>query len=264
MRSDESLDAMGLQGTRCLVVGGRRGLGAAVVAHILGVGARCHATTRRQHSNDRESSADPSTLAPTWSFGDARNPEDIQRFVEDGIDAMGAIDAMIYCAGVAHVGPIDSLTPEAWTEVFETNTRGFALAVRATLPQWKRLGDGCAVALSSQAARRGQALLAAYSASKAAVEAIVRALAIELAPVVRVNAVAPGIVLTDMIRLDFELQAKLGRLDRREVAEQALRRIPLERFQAPEAVAAAVAFLVSPAARDITGHTIAVDGGMTA
>jgi NAD(P)-dependent dehydrogenase (short-subunit alcohol dehydrogenase family) len=93
---------------------------------------------------------------------------------------------------------------------------------------------------------------------------MVRALAVELAPVVRVNAVAPGIVMTDMIAEDFARQARLDRVSTDEVAERSLRRIPLRDFQSADAVAAGVAFLIGRDGRHITGEVLAVDGGMSA
>jgi NAD(P)-dependent dehydrogenase (short-subunit alcohol dehydrogenase family) len=183
--------------------------------------------------------------------------------VDEAADALGTIDALVYCAGTAAVGPIERLTPQLWDEVYQVNTRGFGLAIQAMLPGWRAAGNGCAVVLSSQAARRAQALISAYTASKSAVEGLIRALALELAPQVRINGVAPGIVPTDMILEDFSRQAALDGSTVAEVTEHTLARIPLGRFQQASAVAEAVSFLISPAARDITGHVLAVDGGMS-
>ena len=141
---------------------------------------------------------------------------------------------------------------------------GFGLAMRAALPAWRSQGHGCAIALSSQAARRGQSLIAAYTATKAAIDGMVRALAVELAPVVRVNAVAPGIVVTEMIQEDFARQAELDWVTTEDVAERTRQRIPLRSFQSADAVAAGVAFLIGPDSRRITGEVLAVDGGMSA
>jgi NAD(P)-dependent dehydrogenase (short-subunit alcohol dehydrogenase family) len=247
-----------LTDVRCLVIGAGRGIGTAVAARIVADGGRCHATRRQT------AAAGPGAPDCTWSVGDVRQPGDVDRMVSEAVDRLGGLDALVYCPGVAHVGPVADTPAAAWTEAFEVNVRGFGLAVRAALPVWHEQGNGCAVALSSQAARRGQSLIAAYTATKAAIDGMVRALAVELAPVVRVNAVAPGIVMTDMIAEDFARQARLDRVSTDEVAERSLRRIPLRDFQSADAVAAGVAFLIGRDGRHITGEVLAVDGGMSA
>jgi NAD(P)-dependent dehydrogenase (short-subunit alcohol dehydrogenase family) len=247
---------------RCLVIGGARGIGAAIVERITADAGRCHATTRRHPAGTRPF-ADGSSLV-TWSSCDVRDPKQIRRMVAEAVVSLERVDALVYCAGAAFVGPVEHLTPSMWDEVHEINVRGFGLAIQAALPHWRANGSGCAVVLSSQAARRSQPLISAYSASKAAVEGLVRALAIELAPVVRVNAVAPGIVPTDMITEDFARQAELDGNTVAAVQQRTLDRIPLGRLQPTSAVAAAVAFLISAAAADVTGHVLAVDGGMSA
>lgn len=254
-----------LDGHRCLVIGGARGLGAAIVHQIVTDGGRCHATTRQPRNSPSPRSGVPADTGPdvTWSTGDVRNPADIQRVIGEAITALGGLDALVYCAGTAPVGPVDELTPDTWDDVYRTNTRGFALAVQAALPHWRAHGSGSAVAVSSQAARRGQPLISAYTASKAALEGLIRALAVELAPHIRLNAVAPGITLTDMITADFARQAELAHTTITDIEQRALRRIPQHRFQPPTAIAAAVTYLLSPAADSITGHVLAVDGGMS-
>ncbi|WP_228559307.1 SDR family NAD(P)-dependent oxidoreductase [Catenulispora pinisilvae] len=277
----------------CLVIGAGSGIGTAILRRAEADGFLCHATARgprpvqpvqpvqsdqpiqsiqsiqsdQSVQRDQPDSPDQRDQPPSaagWSSGDVSRPEDIVRMVAEATTALGRVDSLVYCPAVAEVGPIESLTPQAWTTVLEVNIRGFGLAVSALLPQWRAAGIGRAVVLSSQAARRGQALISAYTASKAGLEGLVRALAVELAPVVRVNAVAPGIVLTPMIEEDFRRQAAAADVDPEEIARRTAQRIPLGSFQRPESVAAMVVFLLGRGAADITGQCIAVDGGMTA
>lgn len=243
------------------MVGGAGGIGRSVVAGVLAAGGSCHASTRNSVTIPTGQIRGPMS---SWSVADPRNPADINRMVGEAEVAMGGLDALIYCPAVAHVGPVEELRPEQWTEVFEVGTRGFALSVVAALPRWRAAGGGSAVCLSSQAAQRGQPRIAAYTAAKAGLEGLVRALAVELAPIVRVNAVAPGIVYTAMIQEDFARQARLDRIPIEQVADRTRSRIPLDRFQSAGSVAAAAVYLTSPAAADITGQVLAVDGGMTA
>jgi NAD(P)-dependent dehydrogenase (short-subunit alcohol dehydrogenase family) len=254
----------GLTGYRCLVIGGGRGIGAAVLARLLEEGGVCHATGWTALDSPASFPVDDLAKGCSWSRTNVRDPDDVRRVVLDTVERWQGLDGMVYCPGIAHVGSIENTSTAAWNEIWEVNTRGFALAVQAALPAWRSQGSGCAVVLSSQAARRGQSLIATYTASKAALDGMVRALAVELAPVVRVNAVAPGIVMTAMIEEDFNRQADLDGLSPDDVAERTRLRIPLRRFQTPESIAGTVAFLLSTHARDITGQVLAVDGGMSA
>ena len=165
----------------------------------------------------------------------------------------GPFDAVVYAAGLARVAPLPEITPRGWDLLLDVNLTGAFNVLQAVAPH---IADGGSfVMISSIDSALPVSGLAHYCASKAGVEALVRSAALELGPRgIRCNVVAPGVVRTPLME-PF--------LDRPEVADAFTSRTPLGRLGAPDDVADVVTFLVSPAARWITGARIPVDGGMS-
>jgi meso-butanediol dehydrogenase/(S,S)-butanediol dehydrogenase/diacetyl reductase len=166
------------------------------------------------------------------------------------------IDVLINAAGILTENrPVDELPPEDFRRNFEVNVVGILNACQAFGPAL-RAAQGAVVNVSSQAALVSLPAQAAYTASKGAVAALTRSLAIDWAEAgVRVNAVAPGFTLTPMTQ-DF--------FDNKTFVAAATKRIPLGRVLQPEEIAGAILFLASPLASAITGVVLPVDGGWTA
>jgi NAD(P)-dependent dehydrogenase (short-subunit alcohol dehydrogenase family) len=175
--------------------------------------------------------------------------------------ATPALDALICCAGILRTGPLATMPVESFDQVFAVNTRGSWLCARAALPLLTRAATAekpaRIVFLSSVAALRPKIESGAYAASKAAVSQLTRVLGAELGPShVLVNALAPGTVDTPMVHAVSD-PAKSGRYRPSGVS-------PLGRIAQPEDVVDVIGFLLSDAARYITGATIPVDGGTSA
>ena len=173
----------------------------------------------------------------------------------------GKLDALICCAGVLRVGPLESMTVEDFDQVFAVNTRGLWLCAREALPLLRRAATREApsriVLLSSIAALRPKIMSGAYSASKAAVSQLTRIMAVEWAAShVLVNAVAPGTVNTPMVRAVMRPGANSG--------YTTSGMSPLGRVAEADDIADVIGFLLSPASRYMTGTTIPVDGGTQA
>jgi NAD(P)-dependent dehydrogenase (short-subunit alcohol dehydrogenase family) len=195
---------------------------------------------------------------------DVSAPDAVQNAVERASAQLDGLDCMVNAAGITSFAPFAEITAEEWQRVLAVNLTGAfycsQAAARAMLP----LGGGSVVNIASQAAYRGQPHNAHYGAAKAGLLHLTRTMARELAPTIRVNAVSPGEVETAMMDSTF---AYFQERDGTATAEQkrALRgSIPLGRFQTARSIAAAVWFLCSDEARDITGQSLVVDGGILA
>ena len=184
---------------------------------------------------------------------DVRDREQVDRFIGKVRDRFGAVNCLINNAGIAHDGALWRLTPAVWSAVLDTNVTGAFHCLAACSPIFRAQHAGKVVNVSAHQATRPGFGVASYAASKAALEGLTRAAAVELGPSnVNVNAVAPGFIHTE--RLD---------LLPRDLIERTRKRAVLGRLAEPEDIASVIAFLCSEASRHITGQTIVVDGGLS-
>ena len=164
-----------------------------------------------------------------------------------------SLDGLVYCPGSIRLEPFQNLKLDAFREDFELNLIGAVRAMQAALPALKAGTRPAVVFFSTVAVSTGMPMHASIASAKGAIEGLTRSLAAELAPSIRVNAIAPSLTATP-------LAARLLRSDRQQ--EAAARRHPLDRIGQPEDIAAAARFLLSEQADWITGEILAVNGGM--
>jgi NAD(P)-dependent dehydrogenase (short-subunit alcohol dehydrogenase family) len=201
-------------------------------------------------------------LAVAADVTDARS---VERAVGATVERYGRLDALVACAGIQRYGTATETDEATWDEVFAVNVKGVYLAAQAALPHLRASGHGAIVVISSVQAHVAQTAVAAYSASKGALDALVRAMAVDEAPNgVRVNAVCPGSVDTPMLRSSARRFS-----DGTDDGAQALvddwgRAHPMGRVATPREIAEVVVFLASDRASFVTGEDVRVDGGLLA
>jgi NAD(P)-dependent dehydrogenase (short-subunit alcohol dehydrogenase family) len=242
----------GLSGKRVLITGGASGIGAATAARFLEEGSAvcvldCDAKGREQIRQTLPE------LAGTVD-ADVSNLQQVQAAFEDAVRLMGGVDVLINNAGISIRHDFLKITPQEWDKVLAVNLTGaFYVAQTAARHMWER-GSGVILQTASTNGIMGYPYYADYNASKAGLIELTRSMALELAPKVRVCAVAPGYVLTPMQRAEYS-DAML---------EEVNRKIPLRRHATPEEVAALFAFLASEDATYLTGQVYTIDGAETA
>lgn len=184
---------------------------------------------------------------------DVRERSQVERFIADVTNRFGTVHYLVNNAGIAMDGALWRLSDEAWREVIDTNVTGAFNCIRTVSPIYRKQHYGKVVSVSAHQAARPGFGVANYAASKAALEGLTRAAAVELGPAnVNVNAVAPGFIRTERLMMLP-----------REVIERAQKHSVLGRVAEPEDVAHVITFLCSDEARHITGQTLVVDGGLS-
>ena len=227
-----------------VITGGSRGIGAAMVRRFAAGGDRVYFLYASSVDSARALEAETGAVA-------------IQCDVSDEAQVYGAfaqiprVDVRINNAGIADWGPINWVEPDRFRRIMDVNVTGTYLCIRAALPSMLERKDGVILNVASMWGLTGASCEAAYAASKAAVIGLTKSLAKELGPSgIRVNAAAPGVIQTDMLKNLSSEDLEALRLE-----------TPLETLGHPEDVAEAMWFLASPAASFITGEVLNISGG---
>ena len=225
-----------------VITGGSRGIGAAAVEAFAAQGHKVYFLYEKNHEAAASVAAKAGATPICCDVADSKA-------VRAVFETLEQVDVLVCNAGIVHYGLMSMMEEAAWDRIFDVNVKGIYNCVNAAMPHFLKTHCGCIITVSSMWGQVGASCEAAYSATKGAVIALTKALAQELGPSgIRVNCVAPGVIVTDMCAtVDPEILKQMG--------EDA----PVGRNGTPEDVAKAMLYLAD--AGFVTGHVLSVNGG---
>jgi len=247
-----------LEGKVAVITGGNAGIGEAIAKRFAEEGAAVVITGRRQQELDRVSSVIRSNKGKVLGVaGSVTDEVHVQEVVRRTLDSFGRIDVLVNNAGIGDFGKRLHETDNAtWAKILDINVTGVFRMMRSVIPHMQQQGRGSIINISSVASLVGLTGLAAYTASKGALDALTRAVAVEYAKEgIRCNVVNPGLIDTPMAA---PLMANPDML------QPILSQYAIRRAGTPDEVASMVLYLASDEAVWVTGATFPIDGGMTA
>ena len=242
----------GLNGKSALVTGGASGIGAATAKRFLEEGCQVYVLDCDSDARKRIESELPG-LAGVYE-ADVADIDQVETGFAQASSEMGGIEILINNAGISIRHPFTEITAEDWGRVLAVNLTGVFYVAQVAARHMLERGSGVILNTASTSGFMGYPYYADYNASKAGVIELTRSMALELAPTVRVNAVAPGYVLTPMQRAEYT----------DEMLSEVNRKIPMGRHAQPEEIAGLFAFLASDEAAFVSGQVFTIDGAETA
>ncbi len=239
-----------LDGKTALVTGASRGIGAAIAASYAAAGANVMLSSRKAEALDELAAMIPSANVATFA-ANAGESDQADACVQATVERFGAVDILVNNAATnPYMGPSIDIDLGRYDKTFQVNLRGPLVWTQAAWQASMRDRGGVVINVASIGGIRGEAGIGIYNTTKAGLIHLTKTLAADLAPGVRVNALAPGLVKTDFARALWEPNESAVAVT-----------VPLRRLGEPEDIAHAALFLASDLASWITGHTLVVDGG---
>jgi 3-hydroxybutyrate dehydrogenase len=254
-----------LQGKTAVITGSNSGIGLGVAEALAAAGADIVLNSFTDRPEDHALAADLGTrhgVAARYIAADMSRGADCRALIAQA----GACDILVNNAGIQHVAPIEDFAPDQWDRVIAINLTSAFHTTAAALPLMRAKGWGRVIDVASAHGLTASPYKSAYVASKHGVVGLTKVIALECAGQgITANAVCPGYVLTPLVEAQIPDQMKTHGMDRETVIREVmLARQPSRQFATVEQVGGTVVFLCSPAADQITGTTISVDGGWTA
>ncbi len=253
------MDQHFFKGKTALITGSGRGIGRAIALHFASLGSNIVVNYFRNRKPAEETAQEIKQLGVKAEIIKANvgDIDDLTRLIEETDRLFGGLDFLISNAGSGYNRPIMEQRPKGWDWTMNINARAYLFLAQKAVPLMEKKGEGWIVSISSPGSFRVLPEYAVVGASKAAIEALTRYLAVELAERnISVNAVSPGIVATEALQHFNTMQDE-------DLLHDIARQTPAGRIVTPEDVAGIVAFLCSPNASMIRGQTIIADGGFT-
>lgn len=258
---------LGLFGKTAVVTGGTSGIGLATASLLLAEGARvaiCGRNAERLEVARADLEAAHGSGNLVAELADVTDAGTMNAFAKRIARSFGTLDLLVNNAGEGRLSKFADTTDEAWRAELEQKFFGQIHTLRAFIPLLRQSGAPAIVGINSLLALQPEAHMVCTSAARAGVQSLLKSMAGELAPQIRVNTIVLGVIESGQWHRRFETMGKPGQSRDAWLVEQAkVRHIPLARFGKPEEVARAVAFLGSPAASYITGATLEISGGVS-
>ena len=258
-----------LQGRRAVVTGSNSGIGLGVAEELARAGADVVLNSFTDRAEDHQMAADMAArhgVAVRYIAADMADGAACRALIAAAVQAMGGCDILVNNAGIQHVAPVEDFPVDKWDRILAVNLSSAFHTTAAALPAMKARGWGRVVNIASAHGLTASPFKSAYIAAKHGVVGLSKTVALEVAGLgITCNAICPGYVLTPLVEAQIPDQMKVHGMDRETVIREVmLQRQPSRQFATVAQIGGTVVYLCSPAADQVTGTTISVDGGWTA